>query len=167
MRECKSRTTEINNKSRMVAGYCWKWKSKKDPNAFDVIIPEHNFKMRWNLYKDGSSWIIAENSVNEIGCIHTCQGLELDYVGVIVGEDLRYKSDEIFTDVSRRDSNDHSVRGIKAILRKNQKEGIEIADRIIKNTYRTLMTRGLKGCYVYFCDKELEKYFKEKLKTSI
>ncbi|HMT29957.1 MAG TPA: DUF2075 domain-containing protein, partial [Bacteroidia bacterium] len=77
-----------NNRARMVAGYCWEWKSKNNPNLTDVIIPEQNFAMTWNLTKDGSLWIMSPDSVNEIGCIHTCQGLEVDYIGVIIGPDL-------------------------------------------------------------------------------
>ena len=72
------------NKARMVAGYCWDWKGKKDPGIYDIVIPEHDFEMRWNLDKDGGLWAVMPNSVQEVGCIHTCQGLELDYVGVII-----------------------------------------------------------------------------------
>ena len=93
------------NKSRMVAGYCWDWVSKKSPLAYDVILPEHRFSMRWNLQSDGSKWIIGKDSINEIGCIHTCQGLELDYVGVIVGNDLRYEGGKVITDIFERSNN--------------------------------------------------------------
>lgn len=154
---------KINNKSRMVAGYCWDWKSKKNSNDYDITIPDFDFKMRWNLIKDGSAWIIAEESINEIGCIHTCQGLELDYVGVIVGKDIRHEKGKIITDVRHRSGMDRSIAGIKSMLKKNPSEAIALADRIIKNTYRTLMTRGMKGCYVYFCDKELEAHFANQL----
>ncbi|CAN7415638.1 DUF2075 domain-containing protein [Pseudoxanthomonas sp. LjRoot143] len=78
---------KINNKSRVVAGYCWDWKSKKDPNAYDIEIPEFGYRAQWNLSVDGSLWITADKSVEQVGCIHTCQGLELDYVGVIIGPD--------------------------------------------------------------------------------
>lgn len=149
-----------NNKSRMVAGYCWDWVSKKKDTAYDIEFPEFDFKMQWNLTKDGSYWLIAENSINEIGCIHTCQGLELDYVGVIVGDDLRYENGKVVTDVSKRSYMDQSVRGIKNMLKNDPEQALEISDRIIKNTYRTLMTRGMKGCYVYFTDKGLEAYFR-------
>ncbi len=159
--EEKNRTA---NKARMVAGYCWDWKSKSDTAATDVNIPEHNFAMRWNLTKDGSTWIIAKDSINEIGCIHTCQGLELDYVGVVVGPDLKYRNGRIVTDVSERSVNDRSIMGIKTMLKENKAEALKLADRIIKNTYRTLMTRGMKGCYVYFCDRELEDYFRSRIK---
>jgi hypothetical protein len=69
----------------MVAGYCWDWSSKKDPAAWDVVLPEHDFRMRRNLTQHGSGWLAHPDSIHEIGCIHTCQGLELDYVGVVIG----------------------------------------------------------------------------------
>lgn len=156
-----------SNKSRLVAGYCWDWNSKKDPSETDVVIPEFDFAMQWNLTKDGSAWIIAENSINEIGCIHTCQGLELDYVGVIVGNDIKFSNGKIITDALERSGNDNSIKGIKTLLKKDKDEGLQLADRIIKNTYRTLMTRGMKGCYVYFCDKELEQHFRSRIKEKI
>ncbi len=150
---------ELNNKSRLVAGYCWDWVSKKDPSAYDIVFPEFDFKMRWNLTKDGSTWIIAPDSIKEIGCIHTCQGLELDYVGVIVGPDIKYRNNMVITDVNKRSSNDRSIFGIKTMFKRDPVQASETADRIIKNTYRTLLTRGMKGCYVYFCDPELRAHF--------
>src|SRR5699024_1070950 len=65
-----------NNRARMVAGYCWDWRSKKDPDAMDIELPEYDFSAQWNLTKDGSLWALAEHSVEQIGCIHTIQGLE-------------------------------------------------------------------------------------------
>jgi hypothetical protein len=153
----------INNKSRIVAGYCWDWKSQRNPDDMDVVIPEFNFAMRWNLKNDGSNWIIAPNSINEAGCIHTCQGLELDYVGVIVGPDIRFENDEVVTDFNGRSSMDQSLKGIKTKFKESPEEALQIAGRIIKNTYRTLMTRGMKGCYVYFCDKNLAEYFSKQM----
>lgn len=152
---------KLNNKSRIVAGYCWDWKSKKDPEVTDVNIPEFGFAMKWNLEKDGSTWIIGENSINEIGCIHTCQGLELDYVGVIIGNDLRYENGKIVTDVTKRSRTDSSIRGINA--GNDPIKAKRLAEEIIKNTYRTLLTRGMKGCYVYFCNKPLENHFRQQL----
>ena len=153
---------KINNKSRVVAGYCWKWKSKKDSNEYDIVFPEFNFKKQWNLSSENTPWLIGNDSVNQIGCIHTCQGLELDYVGVIIGNDLRYHN-KVISDVTKRDSNDTSVKGIKQRLKDHPQIALQEADEIIKNTYRTLMTRGMKGCYVYFCDKALEQHFKSLL----
>ena len=152
-----------NNKARLVAGYCWDWKSKNDKNAKDIEIPEYNFAMKWNLAVDGSLWIQMPNSVNEIGCIHTCQGLEVDYVGVIVGKDLIVRDDIVLVDPSKRSKQDQSIKGYKAMLLNNPEKAKEITRSIIKNTYRTLMTRGMKGCYVYFEDKLTEQYFIGKL----
>ena len=93
---------EENQRSRLVAGYCWNWASKKDPEAHDIVFPEHDFAMRWNLKEDGSLWIMKPESINEIGCIHTCQGLELDHVGVIMGEDLVVRDGRVVTQPEKR-----------------------------------------------------------------
>lgn len=154
---------KINNKARVVAGYCWDWNSKKNPNEYDIIIPEFNFKKRWNLNTDKNLWIIGNRSIEEVGCIHTCQGLELDYIGVIIGLDMRYENGEIITDVSHRSANDQSVKGFKSLITQNRSKALQSADEIIKNTYRTLLTRGMKGCYVYCCDKALAEYLKAQL----
>jgi|TARA_B100002003_G_scaffold250244_1_gene288967 hypothetical protein len=156
---------KINNKARLVAGYCWDWISKKNKSLKDVQIPNYNFEMRWNLVSDGNIWIISPKSVNEIGCIHTCQGLEVDYIGVIIGPDLIVRNDKIITDPNKRAKTDQSLRGYKTALKINPEEAKKKADDIIKNTYRTLMTRGMKGCYVYFVDKDTEKYFKSRITT--
>lgn len=151
---------ETNNRARMVAGYCWPWNSKKSPAAMDVVIPEHKFAMQWNLTSDDNLWIVAKTSVNEIGCIHKCQGLEVDYIGVVVGDDFTVRHGEVITRPEKRASSDKSLKGYKSAIKAGT-EGIrERVDRIIKNTYRTLMTRGLKGCYVYFTDREASEYFK-------
>lgn len=154
---------KINNKARLVAGYCWKWLSKKDPNALDITFPEYNFGMKWNLTEDGMKWVIQPESVNEIGCIHTCQGLEVDYIGVIIGDDLIVRNGEVLVDPSQRDSNDSTVRGYKTMMRKNPEYTKDLLRSIIKNTYRTLMTRGMKGCYIYCTDPETNRYFKKAL----
>ena len=152
-----------NNKARMVAGYCWDWNSKKNADIRDVVIPEHGFAMTWNLTKDGGRWMVAPESVNEIGCIHTCQGLEVDYIGVIVGPDLVVERDVIVTRPLKRSKHDKSLSGYKRLLKANPTEANRKADLIIRNTYRTLMTRGMKGCYVYFKDKAAERLFRSRL----
>lgn len=150
----------LNNKARIVAGYCWDWNSKKDPKAYDIEIPEHEFAARWNLTKDGSLWMIAEESVHEVGCIHTCQGLEAEYIGVIIGDDFLIRDGQIVTDGLKRSKNDRSIRGFKTLLKKEPDIARSRVDEIIKNTYRTLMTRGQKGCYIYSVDEETNAYFK-------
>ena len=130
---------------------------------YDIVIPEHDFRMRWNLASDGSLWIISPESVSEAGCIHTCQGLELDYVGVIIGPDLIVRSGQIITDPSKRSKNDNSIKGHKKLMHENPERTAELLDSIIKNTYRTLMTRGMKGCYIYSQDFETREYFRQLL----
>lgn len=154
---------KINNKARLVAGYCWPWKSKKDYLAKDIIFPEYDFAMKWNLTEDGMKWVIQPESVNEIGCIHTCQGLEVDYVGVIIGEDLIVRDGVVLVDPNKRDSNDTTVRGYKSMLKANPLQTKDMLRAIVKNTYRTLMTRGMKGCFIYCVDKETNEYFKKLL----
>ncbi|HEX8566129.1 MAG TPA: DUF2075 domain-containing protein [Pyrinomonadaceae bacterium] len=151
------------NKARLVAGYCWDWKSKANPIAMDITIPEHNFQMRWNLGTDGMLWIISPDSVSEVGCIHTCQGLEVDYIGVIVGLDLVYRDGKISVDPTKRSSMDKSIHGYKGRMKEKPEETKALLDSIIKNTYRTLMSRGMKGCYVYFTDDQTKEYFKSRL----
>jgi uncharacterized protein len=160
LREAIIEKNRLSNKARMVAGYCWDWNSKKDSNAYDIILPEYKFKARWNLTRDGSLWLISEDSVSEIGCIHTCQGLELDYVGVIIGGDFVIRDGSPVTDAAKRSSRDKSIRGYKKLLKQDSAKAKVLADEIIKNTYRTLMTRGLKGCYIFCADKETNEYFK-------
>lgn len=150
---------KIKNKARLVAGYCWDWVSKKNALVNDIVIPEQNFGMKWNLANDGNLWILKPESVSEVGCIHTCQGLDMDYVGVIVGPDFVIRNGKIVTDPSKRARTDASLKGYKKDFKINPIRAQKKADDIIKNTYRTLMTRGIKGCYVYFTDKETEKYF--------
>ncbi|MEI8226331.1 MAG: DUF2075 domain-containing protein [Bacteroidota bacterium] len=157
----------IDNKSRIVAGYCWDWNSKKYPELYDIEFPEFNFRMRWNLTKDGSLWLVSPSSVNEVGCIHTCQGLDLDYVGVIVGPDMTYHNNKIRTNPAMRSKHDKSIHGYKKLLENDFEKGKIKIDRLIKNTYKTLMTRGMKGCFVYFTDKETENYFRSRIQREL
>ena len=155
-----------NNKSRLVAGYCWDWKSKRNPDAYDITLPDSGFQRQWNLGSDGSLWITADDSIDQVGCIHTCQGLELDYVGVIIGPDFVIEDGDLKTAAAGRSTMDRSIRGWKTLMRKDPVGTSEHLDRIIRNTYRTLMTRGMKGCYVYCTDPAVADYFRRRLVTS-
>lgn len=156
--------------SRIVAGYCWPWASKKNPEAIDITIGDYH--VNWNKSSQGSMWAIAEDSINEIGCIHTCQGLEFDYVGIIIGEDMIAINDTIFTQPEARDHVDanKTLRGYKTMIKSKDASVVKkarlLADEIIRNTYKVLMTRGQKGCYVYCCNKELANYMKKRIKNS-
>ena len=164
MRKAIEEKNSINNKSRIVAGYCWEWptgNTRNDSNYHEIKIPEKDFEISWNL-ETGEAFAIGENSINEAGCIHTVQGLEFDYVGVIVGDDMRYEDGHIITDYNKRAKSDNSLKGINKIANEQGADvANKIADTLIKNTYRTLMTRGMKGCYVYCTNKMLNEYFKQ------
>ena len=169
LKEAIVKKNKINNKSRLVAGYCWNWVSKKAENSAlnDIVIEEHNFAMQWNLTTDGNLWIRKPESVNEVGCIHTCQGLEVDYIGVIIGSDIVVRNGEIVIQPDQRAKTDQSLKGYKKALKENPEVATAKAESIIKNTYRTLMTRGQKGCYIFCTDAETNAYFAEMAKSVI
>lgn len=156
-------TNKAHNHSRMLAGYCWEWikAGKNDSTVHDIKIDD--FEMSWNL-GNTTTFAIDEDSVNEIGCIHTSQGLEFDYAGVIIGDDMRYEDGHVVTDFTKRAKTDQSLKGIKKLYKEDPEFALKEADEIIKNTYRTLMTRGMKGCYVFCTDSNLANYLRECLK---
>jgi len=156
----QSRNT--GNKARVVAGYCWPWRSKKDASQQDIVIGDH-YRRQWNLTKDGSLWILSPESVEQVGCIHTCQGLEVDYIGVIIGPDLTVRDGRLITLPEARDRHDSTMKGYKTLLRRDPVSARAKADLIIKNTYRTLMTRGMRGCYVYCTDAQTRAYFRSRV----
>lgn len=150
-------TETYNGHCRVVAGYTYEWVSGHDrrDNIYDVIIPEKNFAKKWNmLYGSGVSaysWVDDPLSINEIGCIHTCQGVDLHYCGVIIGKDIVYRDGKIQFDKSKHPKTDKS--GIRTAPD-------EEAERLIKNTYYVLLTRGVLGTYVFCEDKALNDYLK-------
>lgn len=154
LREALRQKNEVNNKSRMVAGYCYNWNVKNGRGEYDLEIGE--FKAKWNLEGD-KIWAINSNSFDQVGCIHTAQGLEFDYVGVIIGKDLRFdpESNRVITDKNAISKDDKSS-GIRSATD-------DIAHKLILNTYKTLLTRGQKGCYVYCEDSNLSDYIKHQL----
>ena len=162
LRERILKKNKIANKARILAGYCWNWpkEGRNDSNYHDIRIGD--FGISWNL-SEGKAFAISDTSVNEAGCIHTTQGLEFDYVGVIIGDDLRYENGHVVTDFTKRASTDQSIKGLKSLYKVNKVEALKRAEEIIKNTYRTLMTRGMKGCYIYCTDKALSDYIQRRL----
>jgi DUF2075 family protein len=154
---------EKPNSARMTAGFCWPWSSKTDVNGElvkDVKIGD--FAMPWETHDKISSipkgyvkwyeWAYKPEGIKQVGCIYTAQGFEFDYVGVIIGNDLSVDKSigKIVADIS----------ATKDPMLKRSPENFE---KHVKNIYRTLLTRGMKGCYVYFTDKETEVYFKERM----
>lgn len=133
---------------RNAAGYAWRWSSKNDKTAFDIEIYDN--KYRWN--STYNNWIASRNSVNEIGCIHTLQGYDLNYVGLIIGEDIKFdeETQQIYADKD-------------CYFDQQGKSGVANDPKALKeyllNIYLTLMTRGIKGTYLYVCDDALRRYF--------
>ncbi len=160
MRDTIIKLNDTSNRARILAGYCWEWpkKEQNNPEYTDIIIGD--FKMSWNL-GNTSTFAIDPDSVHEAGCIHTSQGLDFDYVGVIIGRDLKYVDGNVITDYSARAKSDSTIKGLKTIAKNDPDKANKKADEIIRNTYRTLMTRGVKGCYVYCEDEGLREYFKK------
>lgn len=158
MREALRIKNQVSNKTRMVAGYCYDWNVKYNRGDWDIIL-EDGFKAKWNLEND-RIWAINPNSFEEVGCIHTAQGLEFDYVGVFIGKDLTYNRATGLIETHREAiSSDDNSSGIRSAAPAK-------AHQLIINTYKTLMTRGQKGCYVYCEDDALREHFKRKAKIS-
>lgn len=131
-----------NNNARIVAGCCWdsKEEARNAPQIYDIEIEKYNFRMSWNLKKE--KWAIAEDSVERAGCVYTCQGLDFEYIGVIIGKDMIYRNGKVEGDYKERAKTDHALYGIQKIMKENKEKGENLVDEIIKNTYRILLTRG-------------------------
>ncbi|MCT3777158.1 DUF2075 domain-containing protein [Elizabethkingia anophelis] len=137
------RKDKFNGLSRMVAGYAWEWVSNKNPEAYDIIIDEN--RLKWNSAT--VDWINSTDSINEVGCIHTTQGYDLNYTGIIIGPELDYDFASGKFIVDKKKYKD-----------KNGKNSIpneeELLDFII-NIYKTILQRGIQGTYVYVCNDNL------------
>ena len=148
--DIKHKNTEIGL-CRLVAGFAWPWIGRDNSDLFDIEI--EGTKLRWN--STTANWVNSENAANEVGCIHTVQGYDLNYVGVIVGPELTY---DPINDCLTIDKDRYKDR--------NGWQGIDDPaelERYIINIYKTLMTRGMRGCYLYFVDKGTERYFKSRM----
>jgi DUF2075 family protein/phage repressor protein C with HTH and peptisase S24 domain len=146
--------------ARMLAGYAWKWSSEKEgnPNSEieDVTIPAYNFAMPWNSRKARTTWAIDKTGVDQIGCIHTSQGLEFDYVGVIVGDDLKFDPDSMSYYIDWNAYRDSTGK-------KGLKKDLQALSILVRNIYKTLMSRAMRGCYVYICNSSVRKLFSDSL----
>ncbi|GII98231.1 hypothetical protein CLV28_1340 [Sediminihabitans luteus] len=143
--------------ARLVAGYAWPWVTKKNPTAYDIEIGGHGF--RWNTV--ATDWINSARSAEEVGSIHTVQGYDLNFAGVIIGPDLQYDQAERRIVFDR--ANYHDKKGKE----NNPQLGIKYSDEdllaFVANIYSVLLTRGIRGTYVYVCDlglrERLRPYF--------
>lgn len=152
--EIRLRESEVQL-ARLVAGFAWPWKTKSDPNAFDIEIS--GYRLRWNQAQ--TDWINSATSVNEVGSIHTVQGYDLNYAGVIIGPDLRFDLETQSVVIDRASYFDKKGK------ENNPKLGLVYTDsdllRYIVNIYAVLMTRGMHGTYVYVHDKALREYLRQ------
>jgi hypothetical protein len=152
-------------KARLTAGFCWPWSKKPNDDGTlneDVIIG--SYRRPWNARPEAKRlaktipkatlWANDPNGINQIGCVYTAQGFEFDYVGVIFGNDFIYNFDEQKWIGCPEKSGD-------TVVRKSKRNFVDL----VKNTYRVLLSRGMKGCYVYFTDKDTERFFKSRMET--
>lgn len=158
LNDMQSKIIERNNEfglARMVAGYSWKWISRNDSSSHDIVIGD--VKLKWNSVT--SDFINSPNSINEVGCIHTVQGYDLNYTGIIFGNEISYdkEKNEIFI----KKENYYDKAGHQGIT-----NPLELKEFII-NIYKTVMLRGIKGTYVYVCDENLREYFREHIQTYV
>jgi DUF2075 family protein len=137
--------------ARVVAGYAWPWKTKIDKGGYDIEID--GLELVWNSTTE--DWVNSKNAINEVGCIHTVQGYDLNYTGVIIGP-------EIFYDPSIKRIQVNSRRYMDINGKRSISDPAELT-RYVINIYKTLLTRGIKGTYVYVSDPELRKLFKQSL----
>lgn len=139
---------EENGLSRLVAGYSWPWISKNNNNKNDISI--QGVELKWNSVSD--DWVNSRNSLNEVGCIHTTQGYDLNYAGIIFGNEISYDKNK--NEICIIPENYHDKNGKQTI------KDIEELKKFIINIYKTILLRGIKGTYIYVCDQNLREYFK-------
>jgi DUF2075 family protein len=141
--------------SRLVAGYAWEWKSKNDPNAFDIELD--GCRLQWN--RTDKDWINSPGSIDEVGSIHTVQGYDLNYAGVIIGPDLR------FDEASGRIVFDRAHYFDKKGMESNGFLGRTYSDEdvlaFVRNVYAVLLTRGIRGTLLYVADPALRERLRD------
>ncbi len=158
----KAKNAEKENSARLVAGFCWPWSNPNPDGTLkeDVVIGD--FRMTWEAKNDAaklapgipraSLWAYDPKGVAQVGSIYTIQGFEFDYVGVIFGPDLVYNTNDKKWVGNPKGSADPQLR----------KKNIEFL-KYVKSVYRVLLTRGMKGCYIYFMDKDTENFFRSRI----
>ncbi|GAB2762160.1 hypothetical protein GCM10027020_12940 [Nocardioides salsibiostraticola] len=140
--------------ARLLAGFAWPWKGKHDREALDIDLD--GLRLRWNA--TDVDWVNSPTSVDEVGSIHTIQGYDLNYAGVIIGNDLRY--DPIAERIYFHRPSYHDPRGTT----NNRMRGVTYTDdhilQFVRNIYAVLLTRGMLGTYVYVCDAPLREHLR-------
>ena len=139
--------------SRMVAGFAWKWSSKENKREYDIRIDGMEF--RWNSTQN--NWIGSKNAPEEVGSIYTVQGDDLNYVGIIIGNDLLYRNGKLIFNREACADSGAMKRSQRQVVNNEQISEDDMLEQVLR-TYRILMNRAVKGVYIYACDEELSKY---------
>ncbi|MFM9058717.1 MAG: DNA/RNA helicase domain-containing protein [Planctomycetaceae bacterium] len=168
-RELRARNAD--NKARLVAGYSWDWPTEGRQRRGHVKhVTVDGLSLPWNF--SGENWATATDGIDQVGCVHTCQGVEFDWLGVLIGPDLRCENGRVVGDPARRARTDSSLKGWKTALR-NAKDDAAATEQvlakvqaIIKNTYKVLLSRGRKGCFVWCADPGLRDYLRDRLQLA-
>ena len=168
-RALKSRNAD--NKARLVAGYWWDWPTEGRQRRGHVKhVTVDGLSMPWNF--SGENWATAADGIDQVGCVHTCQGVEFDWLGVLIGPDLRFENGRVVGDPGRRARTDSSLKGWKTALREAKDDAaateavLTKVQAIIKNTYKVLLSRGRKGCFVWCADQGLREYLRDRLRLA-
>jgi hypothetical protein len=150
--------------ARVAAGFCWRWSEPRPDGTLvdDVVIGDYRRPWdakpgNWRLapgIPPASLWATDPNGIDQIGCVYNIQGFELDYIGVIWGRDLRY-------DLDRQLWIGDKAQSADSVVKRSKDKFVDL----VKNTYRVLLSRGMKGCYVYFMDKDTERYVRSRIEA--
>ena len=143
---------------RMLSGDVFPWISREDKTGTVKDIHLGNFEAAWNRTK---SFAVNPESIDEVGCIHTSQGMEFEYVGLIIGDDLLYRDGKVVTDYTKHPNKAGEFKRPHQV--KVKEEDLPLIDQLIRNTYKVLFTRGQKGIYIYCMDEELKQYLKKRI----
>jgi DUF2075 family protein/phage repressor protein C with HTH and peptisase S24 domain len=147
---------------RVTAGFCWDWSLPNEDGTLkdDVIVGD--YKRPWDAKPEAkrlapgipkaSLWAYDPNGINQVGCVYTAQGFEFDYAGVIFGEDVVY-------DFDKQEWIGNPAKSSDSVVKRSKNKFAEL----VKNTYRVLLSRGMKGCYVHFMNKDTERFFKSRI----
>lgn len=160
--EAKIREKASEGSARLVAGFCWPWSAPNSDGSLVKDVQVGDWAMPWNAKPEAGRlargipksnfWASEPGGIDQVGCVYTAQGFEFDYVGIIFGPDLRY-------DWDKNEWIGDKTHSYDTVVKRSKDQFLDL----VKNTYRVLMTRGIKGCYVHFMDEGTRKFFQSRL----